>query len=117
MKIATVKNQMVLVIHTNKNNKLEYRLCEDMDTAKLLFPKDQKQIIQCYDVDVYTKFYVGNYVKVINPNFSTFGKVGKIISIREDDDYNDYIVLFDEPICGDVHYKGVFLKEDLEKTD
>lgn len=110
MKIATVKDPMVLVIHTNKNNKLEYRLCEDMDTAKLLFPKDQKQIIQCYSE--YIKFHVGDYVKVINPSFSTFGKVGEIISVREDD---DYIVLFDEPIF-DVFYKGEFLKEDLEKT-
>lgn len=114
MKIATVKDPMVLVIHTNKNNKLEYRLCEDMDTAKLLFPKDQKQIIQCYSAHI--KFHVGDYVKVINPSFSTFGKVGEIISIREDEEEDDYIVLFDEPIYGDTHYEGIFLKEDLEKT-
>lgn len=111
MKKTTIKHPMVLVIHTNKNNKLEYRLCEDMDTARLLFPKDQKQIIQCYR-HVYIEFHVGDYVKVINPSFSTFGKVGKITSIRED----DYIVLFGEPICGDMLYKGTFLKEDLEKT-
>lgn len=48
MKVITTKEPMVLVIHTNKNNKLEYRICKDMDTANLLFPKDQKQTIQCY---------------------------------------------------------------------
>jgi hypothetical protein len=114
MKVITTKKPMVLVIHTNKNNKLEYRVCKDMDTANLLFPKDQKQTIQCYHaIKINTdNIDIGHYVKIINPKFSTFGKVGKVVSIRE----NNYTVSFNEPICGDMTYEGRFFKEDLEKV-
>lgn len=44
-----LKRPMVLVLHTNKNGKTEYRVCESMETAKKLFPNDQKQVVQCYE--------------------------------------------------------------------
>ena len=43
-----MKKPMVLIIHINSNGKKIYRVCEDMETAKRLFPNDQKQIIQCF---------------------------------------------------------------------
>lgn len=54
----------------------------------------------------------GDYVKVVNQSFSTLGRVGQIVDIDEE---GYFIVLFGEPICGDMIYRGSFLEEDLQE--
>lgn len=98
---------MIMVVHTNKNGKLEFKVCEDMETAKRLFPNDQKQIVQCYNC-----LKTGDTVRVINESFTTYGLIGIIESIADD----KIKVKFPTPIIADVIDVGSFLESDLKKV-
>ena len=38
-----MKNQMVIVITYDRNHKIHYVLCKDMETAKRLYPSAEKR--------------------------------------------------------------------------
>ena len=40
-----MKEQMVIVITYNRNNKIHYFLCKDMETAKRFYPSAEKRYV------------------------------------------------------------------------